>query len=132
MRVGLDTNVLLRWLFREDISVERSQTSPAISIDPEAEIWISTVVLAEMLWLAAQKFKLDRTEQALMISRLLEHPKVGLAERKSVVFALNHFGAGGAGFVDHLIGALNQSAGCETTLSFDKTASKGPLFTLLA
>jgi predicted nucleic-acid-binding protein len=57
---------------------------------------------------------------------------VQVAQRDQVAAALQSFETGGAGFTDHLIAALNRSAGCSTTLTFDKSAARSPEFTLLA
>ena len=67
-----------------------------------------------------------------MVRTLLTHPKVELSDRASVEEALIAFESGGAGFVDHFIGALNSQSGCKTTLTFDKTAPKSSHFTSIA
>lgn len=122
----------MRWLFVEDGASQQSNVATLAVSDGDVEIWINSIVLAELIWLAAQKLKLGRPAQADMIRRLLVHPHVVMADRGGVAQALTAFELGGAGFVDHLIGALNTAAGCRTTLTFDKGAAKTPDFTQLS
>ena len=131
-RVGLDTNVLMRWLFVEDQPSDQSEAATSAMLNNDTEIWINSIVLAELIWLAAQKLKLGRAEQVQMIRKLLVHPHVAIADRSAVEQALTAFELGGAGLIDHLIGALNIAAGCRSTLTFDKAAAKSPHFTQLS
>jgi predicted nucleic-acid-binding protein len=128
-RIGIDTNVAIRWLFQDDSAAEQSQKAEDAVAEPDTTLVINTVVLAEIIWLAGQTYKLGRASQANLIRKLLAHPSIDLLERAAVIDALTSFERGGAGFTDHLIGTLNARAGCRTTLTFDKTAARGPLFT---
>lgn len=131
-KIGLDTNVALRWLFNDSGDPVQSALAAAAVQALTGSIQINEVVLAELVWLAVGTRKLDRAEVALMIRSLLDNPSVELAQRAAVSDALTAFERGGAGFADHLIAALNRAAGCSTTLTFDKTAANSPDFTLLA
>ncbi len=130
--VGLDTNVAFRWLFRDVQDPGQSDIALRAIGEIDGVIHINGVVLAELVWLAAQKLKIGRAAQATMVHTLLTHPKVVLSDRLAVEQALAAFELGGAGFVDHFIGALNTEAGCKTTLTFDKIAAKGAHFTAIA
>ncbi len=130
-RIGLDTNVALRWLLR-DAGDDAQAALAAEAIETMADtVQINLIVLAELLWLAGQKAKVDRAGQALLVRSLLENPSVEVAEAAAVAEALAAFERGGAGFADHLIGVLNAQSGSTTTLTFDKTAAKAAHFTLL-
>jgi predicted nucleic-acid-binding protein len=130
-RVGLDTNVALRWLLQA--SGDDAQAAVAArAVETMADtVQINLIVLAELLWLTGQKAKVDRAGQALLVQSLLDNPAVEVAEHDAVAEALAAFKAGGAGFVDHLIGVLNARSGSATTLTFDKIAGRTPHFTLL-
>jgi predicted nucleic-acid-binding protein len=128
-RVGLDTNVILRWLSHDPGARGQSERAAHAVEGIEGTIHINIVVLAELLWLASKILKAGREEQAQLLHRLLESPGVELAERSAIEAALSAYESGGGGFVDHLIGALNAEVGCSTTLTFDKTAAKSAFFT---
>jgi predicted nucleic-acid-binding protein len=45
--------------------------------------------------------------------------------------ALNDYKNSNADFPDHLLARINQSQGCDTTVTFDKRAAKQPGFQML-
>ena len=45
--------------------------------------------------------------------------------------ALGDYKASNADFPDHLLARVNESKGCDATITFDKKAAKQPLFELL-
>jgi predicted nucleic-acid-binding protein len=128
--LGLDTNVVLRWLMEAPDNDAQAEAA-IMTVEAAEKVQINLIVLAELLWLSGQKARIDRAGQAAVVRGLLENPGVVVSDADSVAKALTAFEAGGAGFVDHLIGILNARAGCATTLTFDKTAAKTEHFTLL-
>ena len=130
-KIGLDSNVALRWLVQDPSNLDQSLRAMSAIDAFDGPIHINLVVLAELVWLVSRTLKAGRAEQALLIRGLLEHPFVELADKAAVATALTLFEQGGAGFTDHLIAALNGGAGCATTLTFDKVAARGNDFTLL-
>jgi predicted nucleic-acid-binding protein len=130
-QIGLDSNVVLRWLF--DLAGDETMTDRAREAlnSEDIEVHLNLVVLAELNWVARNTLKLPRDGQVALIESLLIHPRIQISERECVSKALSAFRQGGVGFADHLIAALNHAAGCNTTLTFDKTAAKADGFTLL-
>lgn len=128
--IGLDTNVLLRWLADDDESGGQAAAARRAVLDAE-ECYVNPIVLAETIWVTSRVFRQPRAVQAEIVERLLVARNVRVGDRPSVEAALDGFRAGGPGFVDHLIGALNAAGGCETTITFDKRAAQGPRFTVL-
>lgn len=129
--IGIDTNVLIRWNLAEDTQPNQASLARQAIENSEDPIFINTVVLAESIWVISNAYRISRPDQAAFVRSLLDHAKVMIAERGAVEFALNGFQKGGPGFADHLIAALNVMAGCQTTLTFDRIAAKGPHFTVL-
>ena len=130
--IGLDTNVLLRWLIDSSDSPEQSQLVSKTIIENDKTCFVNAVVLAETIWVVAQVLKQPRSMQSEIIQRLLCSFNVEISDRSAIEAALASFGQGGGGFVDHFIGAQNRLAGGETTLTFDKQAAKSPDFTQLS
>ena len=134
--IGLDTNVLLRWLIDESVWPDDAPAQTALAAatltDARTQFFINTIVLAETMWVLANKLKLARASLTEVVQRLLYTSNLVVAERKAVEAALRAFETGSAGFNDHLIGEINAASGCETTLTFDKDASRAGLFTRLA
>jgi predicted nucleic-acid-binding protein len=134
--IGLDTNVLIRWLAADPdttgTSARQAATVEKRILESSETCFVNSVVVAETLWVTDHVFRQSREMQAEIVERLLDSQNVHVADRHAVESALGSFRKGGAGFSDHLIGALNAEAGCTTTLTFDKRAAKGPHFTTLS
>ena len=130
-RVGIDTNVLFRWLFHDPANPAQSEAATRAVAGAEGPIHISVVVLAELAWLMRSKIGLDRDTQAHVLGALLGRPEIEIAQRGEVEAAATAFAAGGPGFADHLLSALNRAARCRTTLTFDKAAARAEGFTLI-
>ena len=125
--IGLDTNVLLRWIVNDPSAPEQSRRVAA-ALEAPGTLYVNLVVLAETAWVLTHRAKFDRDLLADAVSGLLAAPGVKVEAPAAVDDALAGFRAGGGGFVDHLIGALNRRAGCTTTLTFDRAARRSPDF----
>jgi predicted nucleic-acid-binding protein len=129
--IGIDTNILFRWVF-DDLDPDQTAQVQGAVAQSSGAILICVVVMVEFIWLMDRRLRLDRARQITVMRAILGNSRLVISERDAVVAALSAFEIGGAGLADHLIGALNTAAGCSTTLTFDKVAGKGPSFTILA
>ena len=129
--IGLDTNVVLRWLTADDSNPAQNQAALRAVDAADDMIFLNDIVIAECCWVLATRFRLSRPDQAAGFRRLLAHPMVRVSNLSAFIDALTAYEMGGPGLSDRLIGALNHAAGCKTTLTFDKAASKGPHFSEL-
>lgn len=121
--IGIDTNVLLRFVLRDDeeqYAVTRARFARAL-IDRE-RILIGPVAFAETVWTLARRRKVPRGEIVAMIDRLLATPPLRAFDEGIVRRALDLYGTERAGFSDCIILAMNEAAGCERTISFDRGA----------
>jgi predicted nucleic-acid-binding protein len=124
--IGIDTNVLLRWLLDDD----PAQSDRAADVFKGGEtIFLGDIVLAEVAWVLARSYRLRRGDIAHAIRHAVSLPGVAVYDRAAILAALSAYETGGPGLSDHLIGYLNRAAGCRTTLTFDKQAGEGNLFT---
>lgn len=132
MSLGLDTNVLVRYLVQDD------DTQHAVASDvvhsrctQDSPCHVSVVVLCELCWVLERCYDVDRKGIAQVIEELLDVAQLLVADRVAVREALANYRAGNADFPDHLIAWLNREAGAEKTVTFDKRAGKQPLFEYL-
>jgi predicted nucleic-acid-binding protein len=133
--IGLDTNVLLRYLAQD----EAKQAAVATRLI-EQELngsnpgFISLVVLAELCWVLKRLYGASQDELAATVEDLLGMPQIYL-ERREVVRATVQFFKGSkspkAGFVDVLIAQVAIAEGCSHTVSFDKGAARTAGMTVL-
>ena len=130
--IGLDTTIVLRWLVADGNDAAQNRVALRAIDQAEDTIFLNDIVIAETGWVLAARYQLSRREIAAGFKRLLMHPMVRVTNAVAVLSALSAYELGGAGLSNHLIGALNTAAGCKTTLTFDKSAAKGPHFTQLS
>lgn len=132
MSIGLDTNVLVRYLVQDD---ERQHALASEVMHqrctPDAPCQVSVVVLCELCWVLERCYDVDRDGIAEVIEQLLDVAQLVVADRVAVREALANFRAGNADFPDHLIAWLNREAGADVTVTFDRRAGKQPHFELL-
>ena len=116
--IGLDTNVLVRYLTRDD----EAQWKQAVEIIGNAEsCFISNIVLCELVWvLRGKPYKYSQSEILRIIELLLQSSKLEFANRTVIYQALKLNELGKADFADYLIGAVNHYHECTITVTFDQ------------
>jgi predicted nucleic-acid-binding protein len=127
--IGLDTNVVIRYLVQDD----PAQTAIVNRIF-EKEITaankglICPVVLCEVVWVLLRSYKQKKEKVQEVIRTLLLAENIEMQQRDSVWKALREFEQGTADFSDYLIVHINQACGASFTLTFDRSASQHRLF----
>ena len=119
MKIGLDTNVLLRLIVGDDAAQQRT----AAEILEEAElVAISVQALCEFVWVLDRSYRVARPDISASIRRILDMRNV-VANRPTIEAGLAVLDAGGD-FADGVIAFDGQWLGGETFVSFDRKAIK--------
>ncbi len=120
--IGLDTNVVIRYIAQDDDvqAVVANRTFESLSESSQGHL--SMVVLVEIDWVLRRAYKADRTSAAAVLQGLLEAAEINLENPDAVRRAL-HRVALGADFADALISELGRAAGCDHTVTFDRSAA---------
>lgn len=133
--IGLDTNVLVRYLAQDDA---RQAAAATRLIEEELTVaqpgFISMVVLAELCWVLKRLYAASPGEVHATVDDLLGTPQFHLERRDVVQAAVRRVRSGKgakAGFVDALIAETAKAEGCSRTVSFDKLAVRSVGMTLL-
>lgn len=126
--IGLDTNILLRWLIDEDGSDSQSKLAAEIIIESNETFFVNNIVLAETIWVLRNKVGQSRKSVEQIVARLIASANVELEDDGTVRRALDAFVQGKADFADYLIAEVNAAAGCTTTLTFDRKAAQHSSF----
>jgi predicted nucleic-acid-binding protein len=127
--IGLDTNVLVRYLTKDD----EVQWKRAVEIINNAEsCFISNIVLCEIVWvLRGKPYKYPQSEILKIIELLLQSSKLEFVNRTVIYQALKLNKLGKADFADYLIGAVNHFHECSTTVTFDQKLKGDKWYQLL-
>lgn len=119
--IGLDTNVLLRYVVRDDArQFERAKRLIDKARRSDATVWISVIVTAELVWALRTHYGYVREQIADTIQLLLSTAEIELQSSHLIEEALSTYRGGRADFADALIALLGRENGCEATASFDR------------
>lgn len=130
--VGLDTNILVRFVTRDDAKQwAKVSTYLEANCTKESPGWVALIVLCELLWVLESGYEYEKKELLTLIETLLTTAELKVEEHDVVRTALTDYTNGKADFSDYIIGRLNIEKGCAHTISFDKKASKNSAFILL-
>ena len=133
--IAIDTNALFRWLLADILPPEDAPQIAAIGAalqDESDPVFLSTVVMAELVWLLRSRLRLDRPQITAVVQIILSDQRIVVQQVKALAAALASYSHGGPGFVDHLIGQIALTEGARATLTFDRGAARLPTFTMLA
>jgi predicted nucleic-acid-binding protein len=125
--IGLDTNILVRYLVQDD--PEQSAVASRIF---ESELsalnkgHICPVVLCEVVWVLERAYGQKKAKLSKVIRTLLLAEFIEVEHRDAVWKALRDFASGKADFSDYLIARINQVCGSSVTLTFDRAAAASP------
>jgi predicted nucleic-acid-binding protein len=130
--IGLDTNVLLRLLLRDDARQAASaEKAFASSVSRDEPAIINAVVLSEAVWAMRKVYALPKERVISILRGLLVQADVSLVPDEPVQRALAAWEIGAAEFSDYLIAEINREIGCEFTFTFDRAAARSDAFRLL-
>lgn len=122
--IGLDTNVVVRYLAQDDVRQAAAATRLIEgSLSAEERGFISIVTLAEVVWVLSSNYRLGRAALAEVIEGLLTAPQLTVEKSDVVWRALRAYGDSKADFSDALIVELGRDAGCARTLTLDRQAA---------
>jgi len=123
--IGLDTNVLLRYLTQDD-PAHSARATEIIErrLTAEEPGFISLVSVLEVVRVLKSLFKRSRLQIANDIEMLLAADTLEIQNEQEVYTALVALRNGSGTFEDALIGSLGAWRGCSATLTFDEGAAK--------
>jgi predicted nucleic-acid-binding protein len=127
--IGLDTNVLVRYLAQDHPS-QSAQATEIIErrLTTENPGFVSIVAVVETVWVLDRAYGLRNHEIAAAIERMLQTDVLVVENEQQVFNAMIALKEGRGSFSDAIIAALGAKAGCSRTLTFDQKALRIPGF----
>jgi predicted nucleic-acid-binding protein len=127
--LGVDTNVLVRFLVRDDeTQFEKARKLITREVAAGRRVFISHLVLLETEWVLRSRYGLPKSQIVATFSGLLGTTDVRFEDEPAIEEALFTWKDATADFADCLIGAKNRRLGCRATATFDAQAAKLPGF----
>jgi predicted nucleic-acid-binding protein len=130
--IGLDTNVLVRYIMQDDDKQSSKATRLIESLNTENPGYITTVSIVELYWVLTASYALTAAQAAQALEAVLRTKQLVVERADQVMRALRLFDDGKADFADCLIERAASGAGCTQVITFDVKASKYAGMTLLA
>ena len=125
MLIGLDTNVLVRFLVKNEARQARSAVAfvtRACTVEDPCRI--NRIVLCELQWVLESAYDYPGAVVAEALSRILRTREFVVEDANDAWGALRDYGAGTSDFADTLLARVNRRAGCEHSATFDRRAAR--------
>jgi predicted nucleic-acid-binding protein len=123
--IGLDTNIIVRYLTQDDpVQSRRAEEIIEHTLSEDNPGFISLVTIAETAWVLERTYHQSNREIVRSIEMMLQADSLLIQNEQEVFTAMVALKIGAGTFADALIAALGQWAGCASTLTFDKRASR--------
>jgi predicted nucleic-acid-binding protein len=118
--IGLDTNILVRFITRDDGAQSRKADEIIAGLTEEEPGFVSAVVMAELAWVLERAYNYSKAEIADVIETMLQIGVLQIECEQQVLIAMVALQRGRGSFADALIGELGSRAGCSHTVTFDR------------
>jgi predicted nucleic-acid-binding protein len=129
--IGLDTNVLVRYIMQDDAKQSPMATALMESLDAGKPGFVTLVSVVELYWVLTSCYDLTASQVRDALEGLLRSKQIVVDRADQVLRALRVFEAGKADFADCLIERTASAAGCAQTMTFDAGAAKHAGMTLI-
>jgi predicted nucleic-acid-binding protein len=129
--IGLDTNVLVRYIMQDDAKQSPKATKLIESLTADNPGFVSIVSVVELGWVLSSSYGLTREQLSETYEALLRTKEIIIDRADHLLKALRVFKATSADLADCLIECAGARAGCVRTMSFDAGAAKVAGMTLI-
>lgn len=121
--IGLDTNVLVRYLTQDD-PVQSPKATEIIErrLTEANSGFVSVVAMVETVWVLERAYGLGAADIAAAVERVLQTDVLTVECEQEVFTAMIALKERQGEFADALIAALGARAGCSHTVTFDRKA----------
>ena len=110
--IGLDTNILVRYIAQDDPKQSPKATRLIESLSIENSGYVSVVSVIELVWVMSAAYASSKDDICAVLETLLRTKEIIVADAETVWKALRMFKAGKANFADCLIERSGNAAGC--------------------
>ena len=130
--IALDTNVIVRFLVRDDEKQAEAARRRLRQAETNRErLWIPLLVVLETIWVLESAYDRTRTEILDGFRAMRQMPIFEFQEDEAIERMLAEGDKSGADLADILIAESALASGCENGLTFDRGATRLPFFKLL-
>jgi predicted nucleic-acid-binding protein len=129
--IGIDTNILVRYLVQDEIEQARKATR---FIENECTLdepgFINRIVLCELVWVLETAYGYPRESVAIALEKILRTSQFVIEDGAEARASFREYQEG-ADFADSFIAAVNRRLSCRHTVTLDRKASRRSGFAVL-
>ncbi len=129
--IGLDTNVVVRYLTHDDSAQTAAAVRVMDSLSSDTRGFLSLIVIVELVWVLEVSYRFRKKEIEQVLETLLRSRELVIERAEVVAQALRRFSASRADFADCLIERCGHAVECKHTVTFDQKAAAGAGMLLL-
>lgn len=129
--IGLDTNVLVRYIMQDDAKQAASAARLIESRSAAAPGFVPLICVVELAWVLFSAYELDKAQLTAALEGLLRTKELVVDRAETVWQSLRVFQSSNADFAACLIERSAAARGCEKTMTFDRGAAKSAGMTLI-
>ena len=122
--IALDTNVLVRYLVRDDTEQAEAACSLLESLTADRPGYICREVTVELAWVLERAYGYTRDQIATVLEELVATEGLAIEAANDVARAAFRYRAGGTGFSDLMILAAAERSGANPLYTFDQEAAR--------
>ena len=130
--IGLDTNVLVRYIVQDDATQARIATRLIESTcTPDDPGIISHIVLCELVWVLSHGYGYAHKQICSVLRHILSADDLHVERSEMAWQALNLYENGRADYADYLLALANRQEKADFTYTFDKRTEGCRYFKLI-
>ena len=122
--IGIDTNIIIRLLTRDDPVQFDAAVSLVKSSNADQPLFVNPMVMLEAIWVLERVYKVDRIVARNQVAALLDTVEIKVPETLRMENWAQWFTSSHVDFSDVVIAELNRANGCEKTMTFDRKAAR--------
>jgi len=122
--IALDTNVLVRYLVRDDVQQADAARALLESLTTERPGYICREVMVELVWVLERAYGFSRDRITTILEELVATEGLVIEEANDVARAAFRYRASGVGFSDLMILAAAERSGAQPLYTFDQKAAR--------
>jgi len=119
--IGVDTNVLVRYLTQDDAAQSRRVNAfIAEATRTGTRLHINDIVLCELVWVLRAAYRFSKPTIVDALEKVISTTIFSFDDRELLRAAVADFIDGSADLSDYIIGHRNARSGCEHTATLDR------------
>lgn len=130
--IGIDTNVLVRYLVQDDEKQAATAVKIFFGISNTNPAFINNIVMCELVWVLSRAYKYEKKLILGVIEQLLTTADIEFENAELLRKTLRRYSKGKGDFSDYLIAETNRKNGASVTYTFDRKAGTDELFSFVS